>query len=263
MKYMEKLPLPSSSAQLTTTAFHFFIPTTSYTSATMSDDGHHKLPEVSIYSKHSSEESLGQYNEQHEQHNQHNQHSDVEKAWGVVSVVRGVEEEAQEEITTATDWTGPSDPANPYNWPLAKRIFHSAVPAFTALASTFISSAYVPATYAIEYEMSVTREVSLTAYAVFIFGLAVGGPMIAPCSELFGRRIVYIVTTPLLALFVMGTGLSHSIGSLIVSRFFGGIFGSASLVVAAGTMADIWTEEERVIPIAMFVICPFLGPALG
>lgn len=223
----------------------------------MSDSSHLKLPEVSVYSTHSSDESLDKFSEQHDQ-------SDAEKGWGVITVVRGIEEEQEEEeITSAADWTGPEDPENPLNWPLAKKIYHSAVPSATALASTFISSAYVPATMFIQYEMDVTREVSLTAYAIFIFGLAIGGPLIGPCSELFGRRIVYIVTTPLLALFVLGTGFSHNITSLILTRFFSGIFGAASLVVSAGTIADIWSEQERAIPVAMFVICPFLGPALG
>ena len=30
-------------------------------------------------------------------------------------------------VVTAQDWTGPDDPENPHNWPLWKRLYHTAL----------------------------------------------------------------------------------------------------------------------------------------
>lgn len=41
--------------------------------------------------------------------------------------------DAKHDAAALLDWEGPSDPANPRNWSLAKRAFHTGLPALYAL----------------------------------------------------------------------------------------------------------------------------------
>lgn len=85
----------------------------------------------------------------------------------------------------------------------------------------------------------------------------------APLSETFGRRIVYLISPPLGALFTMGAGFSQNIWTLCILRFFAGMFFAPALAIGAGTIADSFRPDIRAIPSAFYITSPFLGPALG
>lgn len=78
-----------------------------------------------------------------------------------------------------------------------------------------------------------------------------------------GRRVVYLVSLPVAALFTLGAGLSKDIAALCICRFFAGFFGSPVLAVGAGTNVDTWRAEQRAAATSCFLLAPFLGPALG
>ncbi|USW50641.1 Putative major facilitator superfamily, MFS transporter superfamily [Septoria linicola] len=68
---------------------------------------------------------------------------------------------------------------------------------------------------------------------------------------------------PLFAIFTLGAGFPQSVASLSVCRFLSGIFGSPGLSIGSATISDIWAPAERATPMAIYVLTPFLGPALG
>lgn len=81
------------------------------------------------------------------------------------------------------DWSGPSDPANPHNWPLAKKIFHTIVPALIAFVCTFGSSVYVPGRSSVMQDLGVSSEVAEVPFVLYVLGLGMGPVIAAPCSE--------------------------------------------------------------------------------
>ena len=90
------------------------------------------------------------------------------------------------------------------------------------------------------------------------------GPLIAsPLSETFGRRAVYLIVCPLFALFVLGTGLADDVVSIIVCRFFAGMFASPSVAIAAATVADMYAPAERAVPLILYYSIPMLGALTG
>lgn len=96
---------------------------------------------------------------------------------------------------------------------------------------------------------------------MYLIGLALGGMLTGPFSEVLGRNPVYIVTLVIFMLFNMGAGLTKNARSQIVCRFFAGIFGSAPSVTAAGSLTDLWSRIERVYAFPLYVCGAFLGAA--
>jgi MFS family permease len=186
-------------------------------------------------------------------------------------------------VTSVTDWSGPRDPENPYNWRRAKKIYHTAIPsafafvvsvspsaqrskfiiAYMYLYRTIASSIYVSAIEDVRRQFHVSLTVALLPYSFYVFGQAWGPVLAAPMSETFGRRGTYAPYMLLFALFTLCAGSSQNIASIIICRFFAGLFGSPALSVSAGTVADIWMPQDRAIPMAVLVFVPFLGPSLG
>lgn len=85
----------------------------------------------------------------------------------------------------------------------------------------------------------------------------------APMSEMVGRQLVYGVTLFVAVIFVIPCAVAQNIGTLIVCRAIDGIAFSAPMTLVGGTLADLWRNEERGVPMAAFSAAPFLGPAIG
>jgi MFS family permease len=98
---------------------------------------------------------------------------------------------------------------------------------------------------------------------IFVLGLACGPIIGSPASETFGRRPVYLVTIPLFGLFTLGAGLARNVETVIVCRLFAGLFGGPALAVGAGTNADLYPPESRVLTTCLFSLGPFFATGVG
>lgn len=96
-----------------------------------------------------------------------------------------------------------------------------------------------------------------------ILNLGIGPMFFAPLSELYGRRVMYVSTLLVGLIFIIPGAVSKNIATLLVTRAIDGIGFSAPLTIVGGTLADMWRNEERGVPMAAFSAAPFLGPAVG
>ena len=98
----------------------------------------------------------------------------------------------------------------------------------------------------------------------YILGLYFGPMITAPINETKGRHFVYTITIPIYALFVLGCALAApNFAALVVLRFFAGLFGSPPIAVVAGTVADLYHEEDRCKPIAGMCMVGYAGSGRG
>lgn len=123
---------------------------------------------------------------------------------------------------------------------------------------------YTPGLSEVSRDFHISSTVAILGLSVYCLGLAFGPMIGAPISETQGRKGVYLITLPISLLFTMGAGLAQNIETLLVCRFLSGAFGSPSLAVGAGTIADIWIlEEGGGLASVLVILAPFMGPALG
>ncbi|OJJ48990.1 hypothetical protein ASPZODRAFT_23273 [Penicilliopsis zonata CBS 506.65] len=155
------------------------------------------------------------------------------------------------------------DPENPKNWSKAFKWYCTMVVAFTCFVVAFCSSVITADLTGVETSFGVSREVTFLPVTLFVIGFGVGPMMFAPLSEMVGRRLVYGVTLLLAVIFIIPCAVAENIGTLLVCRAIDGIAFSAPMTLVGGTLADLWKNEERGVPMAAFSAAPFIGPAIG
>lgn len=99
--------------------------------------------------------------------------------------------------------------------------------------------------------------------SIYVLAFAFGPMVLAPCTEVFGRRPVWIICACYYILWNTVAGFSKTSGLLIVSRIMSGLGASAEFAVVSPLLADIWTSDQRGKSYAISTFLPLLGPALG
>lgn len=106
-------------------------------------------------------------------------------------------------------------------------------------------------------------EVSLLGLTLYLFGNAFGPLLWGPMSEAFGRKPSILVPSFALMVFSFATAASKDIQSIMITRFFAGVFGSAPLCTGGGVMADIWPVTQRGAALLLWGLSVMIGPLLA
>ncbi|KAF2171186.1 hypothetical protein M409DRAFT_63560 [Zasmidium cellare ATCC 36951] len=157
----------------------------------------------------------------------------------------------------------PGDRANPKNWSKAYKWYCTLIVALTCFAVAFDSAVVTAGIEGPMREFGVSEEVSLLTVTLFVVGFGVGPMAFAPLSEIVGRRKIYASTLLIAVVFIIPCAVAKNIGTLLVCRAIDGIAFSAPMTLVGGTLADLWKNEERGVPMAFFSAAPFIGPAIG
>ncbi|KAH9853982.1 MFS general substrate transporter [Lenzites betulinus] len=155
------------------------------------------------------------------------------------------------------------DPENPYNWSNRKKwaiTFQLAMATFTV---AFCSSCYSGGLPAMDKELHVSEEVGIIGVSLYVLGFGLGPLLFSPLGEVYGRRIVLVVTGCIFTPFHLGGALGHNITTILVTRALAGIWGSAPLTNAGGALSDMWTPRERGVASSLYSTAPWMGPVLG
>lgn len=87
--------------------------------------------------------------------------------------------------------------------------------------------------------------------------------MWGPISELYGRRVPLFFGFATFAIFQIPVAVAQNVYTIMICRFFGGMFGSAPLAVVGGALADFWGPVERGFALGLFSGATFIGPVAG
>ncbi|KAF3936396.1 hypothetical protein ABW19_dt0201817 [Dactylella cylindrospora] len=165
------------------------------------------------------------------------------------------------------DFTGFDDPMHPQNWSLRKKYLLSAMLAFTSAFCVWGSSIFSPAIVAVSREFGVSTEVGTLGVSLYVLGFATGPMIWAPLSELYGRRLPIIIATFGFAVFQIAVAAGKDLQTVIICRFFGGLFAACPLAVVGGAYADIWDNAHRGYAITIFALTvsapALLAPVVG
>ncbi|KAG9186747.1 hypothetical protein G6011_09855 [Alternaria panax] len=127
------------------------------------------------------------------------------------------------------DFNGPDNPLHAKNWAVRKKIFTAAMLGFATMTAAFAGSIFSTATRQISEKFAVGSVVATLGTSLYVLGFATGSILLAPFSELKGRRCVAavfsdvfdnrtrgIVATVFSVMVFSGPFLAPFIGSFIV-----------------------------------------------
>jgi multidrug resistance protein len=166
-------------------------------------------------------------------------------------------------INPVCDWNGPDDPENPRNFSVCMRLFGTLTVTSLAFVVAFAGGIYAPAQNVLMESWGCNYETAVLPLSLYNLGLSLGPIVGAPLSERYGRKAVYVVNTPIFILFLIGGGASNSIGSLIICRFFAGVFGSPNINNASATILDYTPDIHRGVVLGMYYSIPTVGATIG
>ena len=161
------------------------------------------------------------------------------------------------------DFDGPDDPYRPLNWPFRKKAITTLLYGLTTMSATFASSVFSVTVRQISEDFHVGEEVGNLGTALFLFGLGLGPLIWAPLSELYGRKPAVLTPTFVAGIFAFGCGAGKDIQTVMICRFFQGLFGSAPVTNTGGVLGDIWSPEQRGAAIVGYALALVGGPTIG
>lgn len=155
------------------------------------------------------------------------------------------------------------DGENPRNWSLAYKTFVVATMGFGATVISLASTCYSVTIPALQDELGITKMVGLLGTTTYLLGMAAGSLFLAPLSEMYGRRPVYLVSAGLFTVLTVPVALARNIETILIFRFFSALFGSALMSNSPGSVNDVVSDHHRPMAFGFWAIGPSNGPVLG
>ncbi|GAB1317589.1 hypothetical protein MFIFM68171_07799 [Madurella fahalii] len=158
----------------------------------------------------------------------------------------------------------PDDPENPRNWPFWYRAWTIFTVSYSTWVVVLYSTSYTATIQGIMDEFDISsRSVATLGLTTYLLGLAAGSVVVAPMSELYGRRIVYLVCLSVFVVLIVPSGLARSLMDMVIVRFFAALFGAAMISNGPGTVVDIASHETLALCMSLWSVAPLNGPTTG
>ena len=122
---------------------------------------------------------------------------------------------------------------------------------------------FTPGINQIAEDLQTSSSTVIGATTGFVVALGIGPLILAPLSELYGRRLLYLICFSIFALTQIPTALSPSATFLIAWRTVSGFFGSVGVANGGGTINDMFYPKERAGIFGWYLLGPLLGPTVG
>ena len=176
------------------------------------------------------------------------------------------------------------DQSNPKEWKYSEKLANMGVIACMAVLGPLASSMFTPGIDQIAEGLDTTKETVIgckfafatTRAAIhctyvhatlgttgFVIMLGIGPLILAPLSETFGRRALYLICFTAFTLLQIPSALTPNIETLIFVRTLSGFFSSVSIANGGGTISDMCGPEERASIFGWYLLGPLLGPTIG
>ncbi|KAF4540706.1 MFS multidrug transporter [Lasiodiplodia theobromae] len=195
-----------------------------------------------------------------EQDNVQHEERDVEKD---AADANGSKSPAERNEAEIVDWEGPDDPENPKNWPIWRKWVTTLLTSLGGLVTLMSGAMMAPALSDISHELNIAPEEAQIALSIFILAFAFGPLFLGPCSEVFGRKPVWLVSSTCYVIWNVICGFATKRGTMMAARFFSGIGASAQFAISFPVLSDCWKPDQRGTSFALATFIPLLGPAIG
>ncbi|KAI0974017.1 major facilitator superfamily domain-containing protein [Xylaria arbuscula] len=134
---------------------------------------------------------------------------------------------------------------------------------FSSFLSPISSTSVLAATPEVAAEYSTTGTIVNLVNALYLLFMGLSPIIWGPLSQVYGRRIICLVTGTGFVLTSIGTALSPNFGAFFFFRLFTAFLGTSFLLNGAAVISDIYRPTERGKATGWFMSGTLIGPAFG
>lgn len=161
------------------------------------------------------------------------------------------------------DWDGEDDQENIKNAGILRKSFISFLLTISGCLSTSGASMWTPPAPDIQKEFDANTDTINAGLCLYVCAAAAGTLAVAPFSETFGRRPVFLISLVGFIIFQFPTAFGKNIETILVGRLLTGLFGSSFLSNAPPAVGEMFTGKKVGIYLYFNALGIFIGPAVG
>jgi hypothetical protein len=148
---------------------------------------------------------------------------------------------------------GPQQPdlkryLSPFDWPESRKQVTVALSCIATLITAYTAGAYSPPAQQMSEYWNVSKVAILVGITTFCAGFAIAPMLLAPFSELNGRKPIFLASGVLYFVTQICCAVTHSYPGMLVARFFVGCGSSVFSTMVGGIISDIYHKEDRNTP---------------
>lgn len=132
---------------------------------------------------------------------------------------------------------------SPFTWSEPRKTFTTWLSCLITVVTAYSAGSYSPASDQMSKYWNVSQVAIYVGITTFTTGFAIAPMVLAPFSELNGRRPVFIATGVLFVVCQLCCAATRSFPGMLVARFFVGVGGSTFSTMVGGVVSDIYHTE--------------------
>ncbi|KAI1762846.1 MFS general substrate transporter [Hypoxylon sp. FL1150] len=134
---------------------------------------------------------------------------------------------------------------------------------FCSFLAPISSTSVLAATPEIAAEYSTTGTIINLVNALYMLFMGLSPMFWGPLSQVYGRRLITLITAAGFLACSIGTALSPNLGAFFVFRLLTAFEGTSFILVGAAVIGDMYRPTERGTATGWFLTGTLVGPALG
>ncbi|KAI9751275.1 MAG: hypothetical protein M4579_006128 [Chaenotheca gracillima] len=160
-----------------------------------------------------------------------------------------------------------SDPLDPLNWTLWRKHIILGIVMWMYFLFTYVTTTTVPAFPEIQELYGISYAQVNWTVAIPALGLAFGPLFWSSLSDIYGRRIIFIIGTIIGLVASCGAAVAPNYGGYMAARFFQGFGSSPGATVGMAIVNDLFFDYERGQKLGLWVLAIdsglLVGPLIG
>ncbi|KAL4958424.1 MFS multidrug transporter [Aspergillus filifer] len=153
---------------------------------------------------------------------------------------------------------------HPRNWTIGRKVHDIALLIFLEFFTTAVSTAGSTAANAAAPEFGLSKELSIFVFVtIYLLGQALGGIILPPYSECFGRKRLYIISSVTYSISCVIIAAVPTLEGVVLGRILSGFLSAIPSTIVVGSVEDMFNSRDRVWMIWIWALVANLGLIVG
>ncbi|KAL4797997.1 major facilitator superfamily domain-containing protein [Aspergillus venezuelensis] len=152
---------------------------------------------------------------------------------------------------------------SPFLWPKWRKSMMTWIACAVTMLAGYSAGEITPASNDLTEDWDIDAVTYNVGITIFCIGFALAPMVLAPFSEINGRRPIFVASGVLFVACIIACGGTRIFAGFLVARFFQGVGASTFSTMVGGVISDIYHANERNTPMALFAGAALFGTGLA